>query len=107
MIEPPSNAQHLSKASSRAGAAGVWRRNPAGDISIMSDVSIMSRTPTREKEKNDITWFWSHETRFLVDLWTDKASHRGGRRILGKSRFNPKKTVQRKGSVFCYRRIYY
>ena len=36
-----------------------------------------------EKRENDITWFWSHETGFLVDLWTDKASHRGGRRILG------------------------
>jgi hypothetical protein len=45
VIEPPSNAQHWSKASSRAGAAGVWRRNPAGDV------SILSRTPTREREK--------------------------------------------------------
>ena len=47
VIEPPSNAQHWNEGSARAGAAGVWRRNPAGDV------SILSRTPTREKEKLD------------------------------------------------------
>ena len=81
VIEPPSNAQHWSEGSARDGAAGVWRRNPAGDISIMSAFLFCRPVPTREKEKNDITWFWSHETRFLVNLWTDKASHREGRRI--------------------------
>ena len=47
VIEPPSNAQHWSEGSARAGAAGVWRRNRAGDV------SIMSQTSTREKEKLD------------------------------------------------------
>ena len=80
VIEPPSNAQHWSEGSAGAGAAGVWRRNPAGDISILSRFYFVVPF-LREKEKNDITWFWSHETRFLVNLWTDKASHREGRRI--------------------------
>ena len=34
VIEPPSNAQHWITAESRAGAVAVWRRNPAGDVSI-------------------------------------------------------------------------
>ena len=46
VFELPSNAQHWSSAESRAGAAAVWRRNPAGDVSIMPLCSS-----TREKEK--------------------------------------------------------
>ena len=65
VIEPPSNAQIWSEGSAGAGAAGVWRRNPAGDISIMSDVSIMSRTPTREKEKTILPGFGLTKLVFL------------------------------------------
>jgi len=36
VIQLPSNAQRWSTAESRAGAAAVWRRNPAGDVSILS-----------------------------------------------------------------------
>ena len=46
VIEPPSNAQHWSTAESRAGAAAVWRRNPAGEVSILSDAALL------EKERN-------------------------------------------------------
>ena len=46
VIELPSNAQHWSTAESRAGAAAVWRRNPAGEVSIMSGTSLL------EKERN-------------------------------------------------------
>ena len=35
MTELPANAQHWSTAKSRAGAAAVGRRNPAGEVSIM------------------------------------------------------------------------
>jgi hypothetical protein len=71
VIELPSNAQHWSTAESRAGAAAVWRRNPAGDVSILSDAALL------EKERNSITWFWSHtKLVFIVNLWKDKASHR-------------------------------
>ena len=35
VIEPPSNAQHWITAESRVGAATVWRRNPAGEVSII------------------------------------------------------------------------
>ena len=47
MFELPSNAQHWSTAESRAGAAAVWRRNPAGEVSIMS-----GSTSLLEKERN-------------------------------------------------------
>jgi len=47
VFELPSNAQHWSTAESRAGAAAVWRRNPAGDVSIMS-----GSTSLLEKERN-------------------------------------------------------
>ena len=46
VIEPPSNAQHWSTAKSLAGAAAVWRRNPAGEVSILSAASLL------EKERN-------------------------------------------------------
>ena len=46
VIEPPSNAQHWSTAKSLAGAAAVWRRNPAGEVSILSDAALL------EKERN-------------------------------------------------------
>lgn len=46
VIELPSNAQHWSTAESRAGAAAVWRRNPAGEVSIVSSRSLL------EKERN-------------------------------------------------------
>ena len=47
VIELPSNAQHWSKAKSRAGAAAVRRRNPAGEVSIMP-----SGTSLLEEERN-------------------------------------------------------
>ena len=76
VIELPSNAQHWSTAESRAGAAAVWRRNPAGDVSIMP-----SGTSLLEKKRNRYYLVLvSHETGFpaLVNLWKDnyKASHR-------------------------------
>ena len=72
VIELPSNAQHWGTAESRAGAAAVWRRNPACEVSILP-----SGTPLLEKRDIDITWFWSHtKLVFLGDLWKDKASHR-------------------------------
>ena len=46
VFELPSNAQHWSTAESRAGAAAVWRRNPAGEV------SIMPVPPPLEKERN-------------------------------------------------------
>ena len=48
VIELPSNAQHWSTAESRAGAAAVWRRNPAGEVSIMPGTSLLHV----EKERN-------------------------------------------------------
>ena len=60
VIELPSNAQHWSTAESRAGAAAVWRRNPAGEVSIMP-----SGTSLLEKEKNIYHLVLvSHETGF-------------------------------------------
>ena len=47
VIKLPSNAQHWSTAESLAGAAAVWRRNPAGEVSIMP-----SGTSLLEKERN-------------------------------------------------------
>ena len=46
IIQLPSNAQHWSTAKSLAGAAAVGRRNPAGDVSILSSRSLL------EKERN-------------------------------------------------------
>ena len=71
VIELPSNAQHWSTAESRAGAAAVWRRNPAGDVSILSAASLL------EKERNRYYLVLvSQKLVFLVNLWKDKASHR-------------------------------
>ena len=67
MIELPSNAQHWSTAESLAGAAAVWRRNPAGEV------SICLCQPISTKREIDITWFCSHtKLVFLVNLWKDK-----------------------------------
>ena len=46
VFELPSNAQHWSTAESRAGAAAVWRRNPARDDDMFQGVCS-----TRETEK--------------------------------------------------------
>ena len=51
VIKPPSNAQHWSKASSRAGATGAWRRNLAGDVSIVSQASTREREKKKRKER--------------------------------------------------------
>ena len=46
MVELPSNGQHWSTAESRTGDCGVWRRNPAGDVSIMpSGTSLRGHVP--------------------------------------------------------------
>ena len=63
MIELPSNAQHWSKAESRAGAAAVWRRNPAGEVSIMPPSSLL------EKKRNRYYLVWVlRETGFLGEF---------------------------------------
>ena len=51
VIGPPSKAQHWIKAKSRVGAAAVWRRHPARDVSIMI---MPSGTSLLEKERNRI-----------------------------------------------------
>ena len=43
VVELPSNAQHWGTAESRAGAAAVWRRNPAGEVSIMPPFSLLEK----------------------------------------------------------------
>jgi hypothetical protein len=71
VIELPSNAQHWSTAESRAGAAAVWRRNPAGEVSIMPGTSLL------EKKRNRYYLVLVSRNWFsFVNLWDDKASHR-------------------------------
>ena len=71
MIELPPNAQHSSTAKSLAGAAAVWRRNPAGDVSILSSRSLLEKKRTRY-----YLVLVSHEIGFPGELWNDKASRR-------------------------------
>ena len=69
MIELPLNAQHWNTAESRAGAAAVWRRNPAGDVSI-------------EKEKYILLGFGLTRNWFsLVDLWKERQVIAEGQRF--------------------------
>ena len=80
MFELPSNAQHWITAESRAGAAAVWRRNPAGEVSIMSgSTALVLLLSTREREKYILPGFGLTRNWFsFVNLWKDKASHRKG-----------------------------
>ena len=40
-------ALYWSTAESRAGAAAVWRRNPAGEVSILSDAALLEKKRNR------------------------------------------------------------
>ena len=63
VIGLPSNAPHWSMAESRAGAAAVWRRNPAGDDDMCQGVCS-----TREKEKGTLPGFGFTKLVFLGEF---------------------------------------